>query len=82
MSIIKLFYNWFATPEFGEDYARAIVGEKFFGESIVVKITEKNFQDYGDKFFYDIHLENGNVIRVFNPNTVYMSPNPMEESND
>ncbi len=35
-----------------------------------LKIEEHRAAGDGDKWFYDVHFENGKIVRVFNPNTV------------
>lgn len=69
MAIQKLFFNWFSSPENGDEYQQAVVGEEY-AKSIVKNIDEHRSQGEGDRWFYDINLESGEMVRVFNPNTV------------
>lgn len=69
MAIKTYIFNWFASPENGDEHQRATVGEKF-SDSIVRSIHEHLPQGEGDKCYYDIELESGEKIRNFNPNTV------------
>jgi len=74
MKVKKLLYNWFVSSSDdgpGEDYMQAKVGSLLFGYNLaVISIKEHRAAREGDKWFYDILLENGTTIRNFNPNTV------------
>lgn len=64
--IRRLTYNWTYSPENGEEYGVAEIGV-----GGVTEITEHEAKGDGDRWFYDVHLLNGDVERVFNPNLVY-----------
>ena len=55
---------------FSEEFKTAEVG--ILG---VVSITEHRAHGEGDKWFYDILHQDGNVVRIFNPHIVYFRPN-------
>ncbi len=67
MKIKTLIFNWFYTPENGEEYQKATVGKKF-AESVVTEITAA-FSE-GEQAVYNIILENREQILVYLPNTV------------
>jgi len=50
------------------------IPETFRSAAVGVKgctlIEEHRAQGEGDRWYYDIHFENGTVIRTFNPNQV------------
>lgn len=76
--ISKIRYNWHMVGEdgatTGEDYEVDEVGEVNRHTGLVVKkITEHSARGEGDKWFYDIEVENGIEIRIFNPNMVFTS---------
>ncbi|MEE9459861.1 MAG: hypothetical protein V3V84_08875 [Candidatus Bathyarchaeia archaeon] len=75
MKIIEIKFNWFQTGDresgFGEDYHWATVGKKLdFDGPIVTKIEEYRPLGTSNPISYSIHLEGGNVLQVFNPNTI------------
>jgi len=84
MKVRKLLYNWFVSSSddgSGEDYSWAEVGFTFRGSggNKVVSIAE-HFPQFGlYKWHFDILLEDGTLIRTFNPNTVEYYP---EEKNN
>lgn len=65
--IVKITHNW-RQVEGGEDYDSYTVGNYS-----VVEITEHRPAGEGDKFFYDVQLKDGSIIRLFNPNTVLLN---------
>ena len=75
--IIKIHYNWRMVSngiESGEDYDVAEVGQLFdiYDEtSTVTKILEHKPINSNDKLYYDIYLENDQMIRIFNPNVIF-----------
>lgn len=86
MKIQKLIYNFVQInlgDEAGEDYMVVTVGEPFksyngfneYHNKKVLSIKEHRPAGEGDKWFYDIELENDKVVRVFNPNMVYYTKN-------
>ncbi len=69
MKITKLYYNWRQEGDsegMGATYDYAEIGK---GEC--VKIVEHQCGVEGDKWYYDIHHSNGEIIRTFNPNQVF-----------
>lgn len=62
-------YNYYFGPENGEEYKEAIVGV-----AGVVNIVEHQAGGEGDKWFYDVHYDNGQVLRVFHPHEVVFTP--------
>lgn len=67
MEIKELIYNY--RPDmsdgkevFGETYALAVIGEKG-----VVKIDEHRAAGEGDKWYYGIHMDSGEITRTFAP---------------
>jgi hypothetical protein len=76
--ISKIHYNWHMVGEdgatTGQDYEIDIIGDKNrYTGLIVKKITEHAAKGEGDKWFYDIEMEDGTEIRIFNPNMVFTS---------
>jgi hypothetical protein len=82
--ITKIYYDFIQTQlgdEAGEDYMMAEVGKPFlsrngnddYNDKNVITITEHRPAGEGDKWFYDIELENHKIVRVFNINTVFYS---------
>lgn len=74
MKIIELNYNYRQAVSDGkevwpEDWDKAKVGEKG-----VVKIVQHTAQGEGDRWYYDIHMEGGGMIRTFNPCRVIFEP--------
>jgi hypothetical protein len=68
MIIKEIQYDWYFTPE-GEEYKKYRVGSD--GVSAIV---EHRAQGDGDKWFYDVHFEDGRVERIFNINKVILEP--------
>ena len=58
-------YNWHYTHKHGEIFYQAEVGKDG-----VTEIKEHRPAGEGDKWFYDIHFEDGSMYRVFNPSRV------------
>ena len=68
MKITKIYYNWVQVSDSrdaGCDWELAEIGEKD-----CVKIEEHKSQGEGDKWYYDIHFKNGDILRTFNPNEI------------
>ena len=57
-------FNWFFTQEDGEAYTKYSVGTN------CIKIEQHLPFAEGDRVFYDIYLEDGTILRTFNPNLV------------
>lgn len=73
--IIRVTWNWSPALMEGSGDTRIDVytdtyEEANVGNENVLEINEHKPTGEGDKLFYDIHYENGDVVRVFNPNTV------------
>lgn len=62
--IKKICFNWFFTQEDGEEYDKYVVGLN------CIKIEEHLPVGEGDRLYYDIYLEDGTMLRTFNPNLV------------
>ncbi len=71
MEIYKIIYNWSYTSgdDQGETYDVADIES-----SGCISISEHRAQGEGDKWYYDIHYNTGNIVRTFNPNKVYYKP--------
>lgn len=75
--ITRIDYNWYFTPENGEEFFKAVVGEvQHYEKSKCVKIEEHFAQGEGDKWFYIIHYEDKTSVKIFNPNKVYSDNSP------
>jgi len=80
MKITKIYYN-FVEGEAGEGYYMvAEIGKPFssygvdeYQDKKVINITEHRPAGEGDKWFYDIELEDNKIVRVFNINSVFYS---------
>ena len=68
--ITQLYYDWYATPEQGEDYSQAIVGK-----NNVVSIEKKLPSCDGDKLHFLITKSTGVTIEVYNPSRVVYNEN-------
>lgn len=63
--ITRIDFNWFfSQQENSEGYERYVVGIN------CTKIEEHLPFAEGDRVFYDIYLEDGTILRTFNPNLV------------
>jgi len=80
MKITKIYYDFIQTQSGAcKDYMLAEVGKPFTSQNgsdeynnvKVVSIQEHRAAGGDDKWFYDIKLENNNVVRIFNINTVF-----------
>lgn len=61
-------YNWYATPENGEEFTTATVGKD--GVQDIIEYIPNN----GDlRWHYDI-ITNKGIVRIFNPNIVVYLP--------
>ncbi len=84
MKITKIYYNFVQVSlgdEASEDYMVAEVGKPFlsyngndeYQDKKVINIKEHRPAGEGDKWFYDIELEDNKIVRVFNINSVFYS---------
>jgi hypothetical protein len=68
--IAEIVYNY--TPAMCTQFQG--IGETFthniVGVNGCIEIEEHPAKGEGDKWYYDIHFENGTVVRTFNPNRV------------
>jgi hypothetical protein len=67
--IRKIHYNWFQSYDgnnAGEDFDHHTVGQRG-----VIEILEYPAYAEGDKWYYDVIFENGDVERIFNINRVF-----------
>ena len=64
MKIVQLITDWFYTPD-GDGFDHYEVGKNEIKE-----IREHLPQGEGDRLWYDVEYENGNVKRLYNPNSV------------
>lgn len=62
--IVSIEYNFGYTQE--SSYAESFT----VGHKEVVSIEEHPARGDGDRWYYDVHFENGSVKRIFNPNIV------------
>ena len=70
MNIKGINYNWFATPENGEEFSSWFIGMNYRNDISVIKIKEHRAEGEGDKWYYDVFLSDGTMERIFNPNVV------------
>lgn len=70
MKIKGIKYNWFATPENGEEFSSWFIGMNYRNDISVIKIKEHQPAGEGDKWYYDVFLSDGTMERIFNPNVV------------
>ena len=63
-------YNWFVTPENGEEVSTLIVGVPYGILGFCTHIEEHKPSFEGDKWYYDVHFSKGEIHRIFNPNYV------------
>ena len=67
-TITGVTFNWRFSTENGEEFSSFTVG---IGG--VTEIEEHSSLDEGDRWFYNIHFENGTMQRIFYPNQVFFS---------
>ena len=70
MKIKGITYNWFVTPENGEEFSSWFIGMNYRNDISVIKIEEHRPAGEGDKWYYDVFLSDGTMERIFNPNVV------------
>ena len=73
MEIFGIDFNWYSTPENGEEFTNRTVGI-VYGNIKCDSIAEHHAQGEGDKWYYDIHYSDGSFDRIFNPNAVFFKP--------
>jgi hypothetical protein len=73
MEIGSIIYNWYATPENGEEFSQIIAGKIYQGITCV-KITEHLPMGEGDRLWYDVYYSDGSIDRIYNPNYVSYKP--------
>ena len=66
--ITKLTFNWFYTPEPGEQYEQHVVGVNG-----VVRIAEELPVEPGDRLCYVVKFNNGTKEIIYNPCRVYLN---------
>lgn len=76
--ICQLNYNWYATPENGEEFQCACVGSSD-GIRVIEAIHEHSAAGEGDRWFYEICFSDGSSETVFNPNKVFWKVKGGEE---
>lgn len=64
--INRIWFDWFYTTEIGEEYVEMAVGYQG-----VIRIEEHLARGEGDRVWYDIFFENGEMQRTFNPSRVF-----------
>ena len=65
-TIKKIQYNFAPIEGYSSEFAEV-------GKDGVTYIEEHRAAGEGDKWYYDIHFDNADTIRIFNPNKVYFS---------
>lgn len=82
MKVKQVNFNWFFTPENGEEFSTVSCGQ--FATSLgvagnkCISIEQHTPAGEGDRFYYDAIFADGQRIRIFNPNQVfYFQPNPL-----
>lgn len=72
LAVSGIQYNYYPGSTDGQFPERYL--EHYVGYSDVTKIIEHPAGGEGDKWFYDVHFDNGYVTRVFNPHLVFFAP--------
>lgn len=78
MTIKAIMYNWYSTPENGEEFTNRTVGIIYHNNIKCDRITEHRAAGEGDKWYYDIHYSDGSMERIFNINQVYYIPSEVD----
>jgi hypothetical protein len=79
-TITKLYFDchpYMENGTVGQWHTVAEVGHHLDGESKspkVISIEEHRSAGEGDKWYYDIFLEDGSMQRTFNPNRAFYAP--------
>ena len=63
-------YNWFVTPENGEEMSTLTVGVPYGILGFCTHIEEHKPCFEGDKLYYDIYFDSREIHRTFNPNYI------------
>lgn len=66
MRIKQINFNWYATPD-GVSFDNYQVGEC----ANCKNIEEHPAMGEGDKWFFDVTLNDDSMVRIFNPNQVF-----------
>ena len=74
MRIKQLNSNWYLNSDSEQVFDVYLVGSYK-----VVEIIEHKAQGAGDKWYYDVLFENGNMTRVFNPNEVFFEDGLLQD---
>lgn len=82
-TIAKIYYNWFATPE-GSEEDHLQIGDKGrtlngCDTNLVTEIKEHAAGGEGDKWYYDVIFNDGQVVRIFNPNRVIYQQSELKQ---
>jgi hypothetical protein len=64
-----LIFNWVASSKNGEEFSQYQVGKNG-----VDLIEEHIAQGEGDKWCYNVYLNDGKIVTIFNPNQVIRIP--------
>jgi hypothetical protein len=72
MTVTGIQYNYYPGSLNGEYPERYV--EEMVGYRGVAKIDEHPAGGEGDKWFYDVHYDNGYMTRIFNPHIVFFAP--------
>jgi hypothetical protein len=78
-TIKTIWFNWFAPNTYGgEEYSTYTVGEKRPGapDRTVTAILEHWPMGEGDRWYYDVEFDNGDMERIFHPHQVKFEPIP------
>lgn len=74
MTITRVIFNWYATPENGEEFTQIEVNnynDDLSKDVVCIQIDEKLPAGEGDRLWYDCHFSDGTMTRIFNPNMVF-----------
>jgi hypothetical protein len=74
MKVKQINFNWYAEPSYGEHFGSYQVGEY----ANCLNIEEHRPMGDGDKWFYDVTLNDGTITRIFNINQVFYFPEPKD----
>jgi len=72
MVILAINYNWRQYSSSG--YSDHEYNTYTVGKDKVIKILEHPAVGEGDRWFYDVHFEDGRMERIFNPNQIFYKP--------
>jgi len=77
--IVKITYNWFFSPETGEQYQTITLREWKEATGRVIKIEAHYPQGEGDKFYATVFYDSGREFVIFNPNTIHTAVNTTKQ---